>query len=643
MMKCRKKFSVFLATLLCLQLAACKTIQFKSDEESNSGTNDSEKIQIVFEYQDGHVSEDFENTLEELFGVDIVMDMNKKQKAYLRLKEELTHDMAPDMVLCESMSLIDDEILTRYLYDLGSEGFVNNYYLSSIEACTASDGGLYYLPGPSYVYGIVYDKTAFKELGLSVPTNYSEFVSLIQTVDEMGLTGTEPDPEDDTKTIEVPIRAFVPTIRWCDMFRIIFNTYSYEECIRGMSNAKWLSEYQCGEGSMVGHMEPGVEKYMQLFEDNVLSLDFWDMRPGYRTSKLYDYHTSLMTIECQQGYQYNMQINTDNPDNLHEMGMMPFYTSDNPGSGYLYSIPRSFIGITKQGANDPDKLDIMLQIMEYLSTPEGQKLLINGGDYFGFLKDDMSLESDFYSDVIDTIEAGRIIPSFYYEGESNGERVESYMHETTTELISGNITVKEWLECADEVRDKALAPKEQEIYGTSKETLVPLQTAYVDGLAYLNSMDADIAYVPVCDNYGTNSYLYSGDITDETIELITTECYYNINPGEDDFSYVVVEMTGQELIDMALASSDNGMAAFAGVEMTYSKTGANGKQYISLKIEGKDMDMNKTYRIASLRGAVSGKKVVTTYPELTFEDIIKSYLGTRDGVVEIPEQLDIVD
>lgn len=70
----------------------------------------------------------------------------------------------------------------------------------------------------------------------------------------------------------------------------------------------------------------------------------------------------------------------------HEIGLMPFFTSDEPDSDYLYAIPRSFVSITAQGAKDSEKFDMMLKIMDYLSTTEGQMLLMNGSDYFGFLK-----------------------------------------------------------------------------------------------------------------------------------------------------------------------------------------------------------------------------------------------------------------
>lgn len=633
-MKLKKILVIFLAALLIFQFTACE----------GGKSSDSNKIQIVFEFQDGHINAGFESAIEEKFDVDLVMNMNQSTNPYLRLEQELTHDMAPDIVLCEYIRSLDDDIKAEYFYDMRKESFVNNYYKNAIESCTTEDGGLYYIPGPVYVYGIVYDKTAFKELNLEVPESYSEFVELINTVDSMNLTGKEPDPNDTTKTIDVPVRAFVPTMRWCDMFQIIFNTMNYEDSIRSVNNAKWLADYQNGDASMVGHMESAAEKYIKLFDDGILSTDMWTVEPGYRSARLYYYHTSLMTIECQQGYEFNKSLNEENPDNMHEMGMMPIYTSDDSESDYLYGIPRSFISITNQGAEDPEKLEKMLEIMDYLSTAEGQKLLINGSDYFGFLKEGTSFDSDFYSEVVDTIAEGRIITNFYYGGDGNGDPVESYMHETTPDLLSGTLSIRQWLEGSDAVRDKALSPESNEVYGTVEETLVPLQTAYVDGLAYLASMDADIGYVPVSLNYGTESYFFSGDIDDDIIYLISTENVYMVNPKDSDMKYVVAEVTGKDLMDYAVHSANDGMAAFAGVEMTYSMSGRDGSQYVSMKINGKDMDMNKTYRVASLKGALpKNVKVIKSYPDLTFSDIFRNYLRSQDGIVTAPESLKIVD
>lgn len=144
MLEMRKKIIVFMMVcVMVFPLMACGNTVTEENTKAQKETEskETEKIQIVFEYQDGHVNEEFESALETMFDVDIIMDMNKATSPYLRLEQGLTHNMAPDMVLCEYIRRIEDDVQAQYFYDLGSENFVNDYYLSAIEACTAADGG----------------------------------------------------------------------------------------------------------------------------------------------------------------------------------------------------------------------------------------------------------------------------------------------------------------------------------------------------------------------------------------------------------------------------------------------------------------------------------------------------------------------
>ena len=49
------------------------------------------------------------------------------------------------------------------------------------------DGTLFYLPGPSQVRGILYNKTLFQENGWEVPGNYEEFTELCKTIEASGI------------------------------------------------------------------------------------------------------------------------------------------------------------------------------------------------------------------------------------------------------------------------------------------------------------------------------------------------------------------------------------------------------------------------------------------------------------------------
>ena len=439
--------------LVCLLmvLVMAATVLAGCGSQGSAGGDD-DKIQIKVQYLCGRMNLDLEAVLEEKFPhVDIVTDELVGTPDYI-IAKEMEYNLEPDIYLYEGLSHMDDKIIADKFYDLSQEEFVNHFYLSAVSDCINEDGGLYYLPGPVYVYGIVYDKTAFQELGLTVPHSYTEFVNLLNEVRAMNLKGTEPDENDPDAKVTVDIEPFVPTVKWPDMWTFIFDSYIYDDYIKGVDNALWLDKYQQGNESMIGHMEGAAEKLIQLFDDGILSPAFWEVRAPVRTAKLYRYHTSLMTIECQSAQGFNEREHADTPDNLHELGMMPFYTSDEADTDYLISIPRCYFGMTKRAAQDEVKREAILAIFHFLSTMEGQDLMIEGGGgEINLLKESNLTDAPFYDEVRNTFSGGRVLTRFNFAGKSGA--VESYMHTATLDLIDGKISIEDWLKEADRVRD----------------------------------------------------------------------------------------------------------------------------------------------------------------------------------------------
>ena len=197
------------------------------------------------------------------------------------------------------------------------EVLVNNYYLTALDTCVLQDGGLYYLPGPSDVYGVIYNKTMFEENGWQVPHSYSEFVDLIHTIDNSGLTAVEKFDGEE----EVPLRAVRPSLYFSDAFQLLVHSFAYDKVFAGKDNLKWLTDYQHGEGSMVGHMEPYADTVKKLVDDGILRLEDWDFKPRFRSDMMYIYHSTAMVFETQSAYDNNIQSAGDEAD---EIGMLPF-------------------------------------------------------------------------------------------------------------------------------------------------------------------------------------------------------------------------------------------------------------------------------------------------------------------------------
>lgn len=632
----RLLLSAVLATTI---LTGCGS---ESKETSKSGDG---RIRIKVQYMCGRMNLDLESVLESKFpNVDIVTDEIVGEPAYV-IAKEMEHGMEPDIYLYEGLSAMDDAVIADKFYDLSQEAFTNNFYLTAVSECVNKDGGLYYLPGPVYVYGIVYDKTAFQELGLSVPHSYTEFVNLLNEVRAMELKGTEPDENDPDGKVAVNVEPFVPTVKWPDMWSFLFDTYNYDDYLKGVDNALWLDGYQQGKESMIGHMEGAAEKLVKLFDDGILSPELWEMRAPVRTTKLYRYHTSLMTIECQSAQGYNERENADTPENFHEIGMMPFYTSDNANSDYLISTPRCYFGMTKKAAQDDEKKEAILEIFEFLSTMEGQDLMIEGGGgEINLLKESNLTDEPFYDEVRGTFKEGRVITRFNFAGKSGA--VESYLHKATLDLVDGKMSIEDWLKEADRVRDEALEnkPVEEVSYGTAKEMLSVEETAVVVGQAYLHATGADIGIVPVRASFGMKNRLYEGPITDKAINsLMTTRMVAGITVEDPNhINIVTVKITGQQLMDLLEENKDT-FVGLAGLEVKYEPSKPEGERYTSLKYHGKEIAPEDEFIAASVKGAVKNLPVAEVYDELVFKDMFISYLESRGGEISgAPKSLTIV-
>lgn len=639
-MKNKRMISLLMSVILAIAiLNGCGS---ESKDTSKSGDG---RIRIKVQYMCGRMNLNLESVLEDKFpNVDIVTDEITGDSNYI-ISKEMEHDMEPDIYLYEGLNSMDDKVISDKFYDLSQEEFTNNFYLSAVSECVNEDGGLYYLPGPVYVYGIVYDKTAFNELGLKVPHNYTEFLNLLNEVKAMNLKGTEPDENDSTVDVTVDVEPFVPTVKWPDMWSFIFDAYNYDDYLKGVDNALWLDSYQQGNASMIGHMEGAADKLIKLFEDGVLSPAFWELRAPVRTAKLYRYHTSLMTIECQSAQGFNERENEETPDNLHEIGMMPFYTSDEEGSDYLLSMPRCYFGMTKKAAQDEAKKEAILEIFNFFSTMEGQDLLIGGGGgEINLLKESNLADDSFYDEIRDTFKEGRVITRFNYAGKSGA--VESYMHSTTLDLVDGKISVEDWLREADRVRDEALEnkPVEEESYGTVKEMLSVEETAVVVGEAYIHATGADIGIVPVRTNFGMKNRLFEGPVTDKEIDtLMTTRMGAGIVLEDPNhINIVTVKITGQQLLEILEKNKDT-FVGVAGLEVEYDPSKPEGERYISIKYHGQEISPEDEFVAASVKGAVKSLPVVELYDELVFKDMFISYLDSIGGEISgAPQSLRIL-
>ncbi len=587
-------------------------------------------ITVRVEFGAGQNS-NLEQVLEEQFPeVDIVLRHDGSTDSIYTMRANLEAGVESDLILSRRLPVVTD-IADQYLLNLSAEPFVDNYYMTAVDSCADSEGNLYYLPGPMDVYGIVYDKTLFEENGWEVPHSYSGFLELMDTIRSY----------DDGQVVPLQVSMMYP-----DMFQILFNTYNFESTYAGKDNYLWLEEYQKGQGSMIGHMEQAAENFKKLAADGIFSASDIEVAPSERSQMMYEDHTAAMIIECQNALSYARNYKSD-----HEVAMMPFWTSDEENGDYLYGIPGYYMAINKSAAEESEeKKEILLDILSYLSSVEGQKMLM-GEDFQVSNVMGVPLNDNVFSEeIIGTIEKGQVINTFYLAAGETNKQVERQMLSTAADMLNGDMSVADWLLAADAARDQFLegTAAETEVYGQVETTLTRLETAYTMAEMYADLMDASIG---ICrgGEWGesTNGYLYQGDITDSMLACLTPE---KESDSEEDNRWagcvVASEMTGQQIIDILNNSEERnntqGMSVYYvayGLQVEFNPWADEGRRVVSCRLpDGTELNPDETYEVAYYAGSLPDTDIVPERGEdLSWKEVFLTWLDKNGGVIKKPK------
>lgn len=598
-----------------------------------------ELVTIHFEYG-LDIAAEIEKAIEEHFtNVEVVMVHDGASDSMGMLTNSLKHGAACDLIFSRSINT-DGELAAGYLLNLADQEFVNNFYLTSLDTCVQADGGLYFLPGPANIYGVIYDKTVLDEHGWKVPTCYSEFVELIQTIDAAGLT-VEEDIDGEKKT--VPVRAIRPSLKFTDAFRSLFYPFAYQEVFAGKENLEWLTAYQLGTESMVGHMEPFADILKRLYSDGVVRLDDWDYMPRYRLPMLCSSHSAVMICGPLNTFANETLVNSD-----HEYAFLPIFAGDEPGSDYLYSIPAYFMAINGAAAQvGAERRQLLLDIMSYICDPAAQeKLFGESNTLVSNIKGVTPGQNGFNAAIQKTIREGRIITDFltYAEAELNaGAR----------DMLTGKVTVRQWLQNCDASRDQWLAgtlwaPARD--LGVCTCDLTRFEVALMVGQTYRDLTGADYALVYVNKgDQGVNCQLFEGPITSKDANNVTPD-----RTSSDKDGVACGTLSGQQIMDCLngteghLGNSANWFFVASGLNVEFAPWMPAGKRLLSCTLpDGSDLDPQGRYKVAFMSDklfALQDGETVALRPddieilEGKWPDLFATWLDGRDGVLERPEQ-----
>jgi len=141
------------------------------------------------EQYDAHI-EKFKAKVKAEKNIDLTVqvEMPNQDNAAQILKTRLASNDAPDLFVIHAINDIPQYSKAGYLADLSDEPFADKLLDSVKPAVTNSEGQVVAVPLESLSWGYLYNKTIFKEQGLTPPSTLSEMEAVVAKLKEQNIT-----------------------------------------------------------------------------------------------------------------------------------------------------------------------------------------------------------------------------------------------------------------------------------------------------------------------------------------------------------------------------------------------------------------------------------------------------------------------
>lgn len=590
----KNNFKKIIAIGICISLLAaifsgCK--ESTSMEEGDILTQkaipaEREPITVLVKYAFGINT--FEEEVERVFpDIDIVQVGNYTSDMGIdEYASRLEHNDLPDIVMTWPLD-VGEEYWEERLLDLSGYDFTSKFNLSMLNDIS-KDGKLFYLPGPSQVRGIVYNKTLFEENNWQVPTNLDEFIKLCSDIEKTGIRSLQLG----LKNSEVLDTAFVG--------------YSYADCFSQPKDKKWIEAYNNGSGKFLDHFDTGLETFQYLVDSNILKKTDLNIDYSMREKMLFSRECAMVEDSVLMARMGFSQTGTTD-----EFALMPFF-NPNDGKDWARLYMVCYIGLNKnlEEPENKKKFDTVLKLMEYISTPEGQEALMGDtGAMFTSLVGVSPPDVPEIEHLIQALKRGRyaIFPQL--------KNAQQALRDGLTGMVRGELTVQDVGKMVDEQNASPPKPKPPAVLGKATADFTIKDTGSFIADAIKDESGCEIALF--LDNGKDGKYngkgvcakIYNGDVTTTDIKRIMPDLKYG-DPG----TLWKTTMTGENLLN-ALENTitvdneeNNWFYYFSGLKMKYDVTAPQGSRIRSiLTSEGKKINPDKVYSVATMSFSIDDK------------------------------------
>ena len=457
----------------------------------------------------------------------------------------------------------DIEVSNSVFYNLSVEDFTSLYNQSVLNSMS-SDGKLYQLPINTSVQGIFYNKTLFEKNGWEIPETIDAFYALCDEISAQG------------------IRPFVPCYKYSpDGVGLGF---SNRDIFSSMEKREQYDLFCSGQASCKGLLEPYFEVQKKLYDQGIVVDDDFSSSLTKNRHALYAGEIAMLPEQLTMFSLYE----DENPE--CEIGFFG-YPSDTPGERWMQMATGRSMALAKTSMEDPDKKQVLLDIVAFLSTNEGQTTLLEVFSGLSSVKSAQANLREEFWDIQTCIENGQIFFADRIGNELHNQTLKAYLED--------KLTLEQVLNETDAmVENISAAQKTEESVGTAAEEFTILETSFFIADAMRSATGAEVALILHGTYYkGNLGKFYEGDVT---------MLYQFYLRGLSDEDYLTTyEITGtnlKKLLEHPIINGKevNAMYAFSGLVMEYAPWREQNENIIELTLpDGSEIEDDKVYTVAA--------------------------------------------
>lgn len=550
-----------------------------------------DKIPITVLVKNAFSINTFEKEAEKVFpNINIIQVGNYTyDRGVAEYETRLKHNDIPDMVMHWPLE-VGKQYWEENLIDLSTFPFSGRYNTSMLNAIT-KDGKLFYLPGPSQIRAIVYNKTLFKEHGWQVPSNFDEFIALCQKIENSG------------------IRSLQLGFGNAEVLDTALVGFGYANSFSTPQSVQKLTDYtEKKMGSLGDFAKSALETYQVLINKGIFKET--DLNVFYQ-----DRESMLFTRECAmvEDSVLMARMGYGRTGITDEFALMPFFIPA-ADSDWVRIYPVCYIGANKK-LTEPDnqeKYDAVLKLLDYISTPQGQIALVDDtGGMLSHLNGVQPFDISEIQDLLPALEGGRygLFPTIGHAQDT--------LRAGLAGMLKGELTVNDVIKMTDRANSSPTVLQPPIILGSASADFNMIETGnFITDVMKIKS-GCDIALFMDNGKDGRNSskgvsaVLYEGEQTPTDIKRIMPD----LRQGEKGELWKIA-MSGEDLIQTLeyCITIDNNQGGwfyyFSGLNMEYSPSAQPGERIRKITdAKGKPIAPNQIYMIAVMDDSVPKKYI----------------------------------